>query len=326
MSSEAAKVGVIGGGPWGIALASAAVRAKSDTLLFSRRAQERDVAGVKTTQSLSDIAKHARLIVLATPTGVVAEVAKELGGHIDGSHYLVHGVRGLVDAASMPHLGADELETVSDVLREMTPSRRVGALGGPVLVSDLAAAKPSVMVCGSRFPEVSDAFADAFGSPTLRVYKTQDLRGLEWGSALVGVLAIAVGYAQGLGMHSGLLAAFITRSVNEASRVAAAAGGDERTLLGLAGYGDLLASTSQTERPEVMLGRMLATGKSRAQALDAVGMRVEAVSLVPKVVAFADKNRVRTPIFHSISSAILEGKSPEHVLEDLMTRPVEERA
>jgi glycerol-3-phosphate dehydrogenase (NAD(P)+) len=212
------------------------------------------------------------------------------------------------------------------VVREMTPCRRVGALGGPVLASDLAAGKPSVMVCGARFPEVTDAFADAFASSTLRVYKTQDLRGLEWGAALVGVLAIAVGYAQGLGMNSGLLAAFITRSVNEASRVAAAAGGDERTLLGLAGYGDLLASTSQTERPEVVLGRMLATGKSRAQALETVGMRVEAVSLVPKIVAFADKNRVRTPIFHSISSAILEGKSADHVLEDLMTRPVEERA
>jgi glycerol-3-phosphate dehydrogenase (NAD(P)+) len=318
MSKAGAKVSVVGGGPWGVALASAAARAKSDTLLFSRRAHERDVAGAKTTQSLAEIAKHARLIILATPSAVVGDVAKELGAHIDGSHYIVHGVRGLA--------GDDGTETVSDVVRAMTPARRVGALGGPVLASDLAAGSPSVIVCGARFPEVTDVFADAFGSPTLRIYKTNDLRGLEWASALVGVLAIAVGYAQGLGMGSGLLAAFTTRSIAEASRVAAAAGGEERTLLGLAGYGDLLASTNQTERPEVVLGRLLATGKSRAQALEQVGMRVEAVSLVPKIVAFAEKNRVRTPIFHSISSGILEGKKAEHLLEDLMTRPVEERA
>jgi glycerol-3-phosphate dehydrogenase (NAD(P)+) len=273
---------------------------------------------VRTTQKLSDLPKHARLLVLATPSAVVTDIATELGPHVDGSHYLVHGIRGLA--------GADGTETVSDVLRGMTAVRRVGALGGPVLASDLAAGRPSVIVCGSRFPEVTDVFIDGFGSSVLRIYKTADLRGLEWASALVGVLAIAVGYAQGLGMNSGLLAAFITRSIGEASRLAAAAGGDERTLLGLAGYGDLLASTNQSERPEVAFGRMLAGGKSREESLAAVGMRVEAVELVPKLIAFADKHKVRTPIFHAMGGAILEGKAAEHLLDDLMTRPVEERA
>jgi glycerol-3-phosphate dehydrogenase (NAD(P)+) len=313
-----ASVGIIGGGPWGLALAAAAARAGSSTLLFTRRAQDSTAEGVRTTAELSDLPKHARLLVIATPSAVIEEIAKDLGKHTDGSHYIVHGIRGLA--------GEDGTETVSDILRRTTPVRRTGALGGPVLASDLAAGRPSVIVCGSRFPEVNDAFIDGFGSNVLRIYKTNDLRGLEWASALVGVLAIAVGYAQGLGMNSGLLAAFITRSVGEAARLASAAGGDERTLLGLAGYGDLLASTNQTERPEVVFGRLLASGKSRADALSAVGMRVEAVELVPKLVAFADKHKVRAPIFHSMSSAILEGKPAEHLLDDLMTRPVEERA
>ena len=313
-----ANVGIIGGGPWGIALAAAAARAGSNTLLFTRRAQDNAPEGIKLTAHLADLPKHARLIVMATPSAVVTDVAKELGDHMDGSHYVVHGIRGFS--------GPDGTETVSDIIRTTTPARRVGALGGPVLASDLAAGKPSVIVCGSRFPEVNDVFVDAFGSSALRIYKTNDLRGLEWASALVGVLAIAVGYAQGLGMNAGILAAFITRGVGEASRLAAAAGGEERTLLGLAGYGDLLASTSQNERPEVVFGRMLASGKSRTDSLQSLGMRVEAVELVPRIVAFADKNKVRTPIFHAMASAVLEGKAAEHLLNDLMTRPVEERA
>ena len=106
----------------------------------------------------------------------------------------------------------------------------------------------------------------------LRLYATPDLLGLEWASALVGCLAIGVGYARGVGLGPGLLAAVITRAVEEGARMAAAAGGDDRTLLGLAGYGDLLASIAQTERPEVLVGR----GAREGQAARASARRREA--------------------------------------------------
>ena len=80
-------------------------------------------------------------------------------------------------------------------------------------------------------------------------------------SALVGCLTIAVGYAQAMQTSPGLIAALISRSIGEASRIAAAAGGEEKTLLGLAGYGDLLASITQSERPEVIVGTALAVGR-----------------------------------------------------------------
>src|SRR6516225_1202565 len=94
-----ANVGIIGGGPWGLALAAAAARAGSNTLLFTRRTQDKAPSelgdGVKTTQTLTDLPKHARLLVLATPSAVIEDIAKELGRHLDGSHYVVHGIRGL---------------------------------------------------------------------------------------------------------------------------------------------------------------------------------------------------------------------------------------
>jgi glycerol-3-phosphate dehydrogenase (NAD(P)+) len=237
---------------------------------------------------------------------------------------MVHGIRGLGHGRHPQD--ADELEPLSDVLRRETPARRMGALGGPVLAEDLFANKPSVLVCGSTYPEVNDAVTAAFGSPTLRVYATSDLRGVEWASALVGCLAIAVGYAKASGLNAGLVAALISRGVEEAARIAHAAGGEERTLLGLAGYGDLLASIAQDERPEVVVGRELARGRSAEQAMVSAKLRVEAVHLIPRISRWCHAHSVAAPIFDAIANGVLRSSSPEQIVHELMTTPLQRLA
>jgi glycerol-3-phosphate dehydrogenase (NAD(P)+) len=260
--------------------------------------------------------------VLAVPSSVSRVVVRELGDHVQGGHYVVHGVRGLVHGGADP----EDLRTISEVIREETSVRRTGALGGPALAQDILAGRPSVVVVGSRYPEVSEAATAALGSPTLRVYPTNDLRGLEWASALVGCLTIAVGYAQAMQTSPGLVAALISRSVGEASRIAAAAGGEEKTLLGLAGYGDLLASIAQAERPEVIVGQALAKGLSPAEAAKAAELRVEALDLIPRIARWTDAAGVRAPIFHALADGVAFGKKADAILHELMTLPIEHRA
>lgn len=319
------RVAIIGGGAWGLALAAAAARAESDVVLLSRRELNGAVPrGVRVVREMKEAAEHARLMVLAVPSSVARAVARELGDHLDGAHYVVHGVRGLVhgDDRSDP----EDLCTISEVIREETPVRRTGALGGPALAQDILAGKPSVIVVGSRYPEVSEATTTALSSPTLRIYPTHDLRGVEWASALVGCLTIAIGYAQAMNTSAGLVAALISRAVGEASRIAAAAGGEEKTLLGLAGYGDLLASIAQTERPEVLVGQALAKGLSPAEAAKAAELRVEALELIPYVTRWTEAAGVRAPIFRALAAGVVEGKKADAILHELMTLPVEHRA
>jgi glycerol-3-phosphate dehydrogenase (NAD(P)+) len=318
-------VGVIGGGAWGVALAAAAARTGGTTLLLSRRTGGAGLPpGVEAARDNADLAERARLILLAVPSGVARSVARAIGPHLDGRHFIVHGVRGLVrvgddvDAPPPPNPVADDLETVSDIVRDETPARRIGALGGPALASDLLAGRPSVMVCGSRYPEVTLALRQAFVGPLLRLYATEDLLGLEWASALVGCLAIGVGYARGVGLGPGLLAAFITRAVEEAGRLTAAAGGDARTLLGLAGYGDLLATIAQPERPEVLVGEALAQGKSLEQALAEAEQRVEAVELTGQLVAWAEARDVKAPVFATLARSVLTGRTSDALVRELM--------
>jgi len=304
-------VAIIGAGPWGRALASAAERAGTESWAFSRQAEHLP-EGVKRLDSIEEAGRRARLIVVAVPSGVASEIARALGDGLDGSHLVVHAVRGCA---------GDGMGTISDVIRQETPVRRVGALGGPVLAADLAAGRPAVMVSGSHYPEVNAAIEAAFGSQGLRLYPTDDLRGLEWASALVGCLAIGVGYATELRMSAGLVAAVICRGVEEASRIAAEAGGQERTLFGLAGYGDLLACVAQQERPEVLLGIALARGLPLQEAVAAAKMRVEAVELIPRIVKWTQARGVRAPIMTALSRGVLGKQSPEDLVNELMTAP-----
>jgi glycerol-3-phosphate dehydrogenase (NAD(P)+) len=269
---------------------------------------------VQQADGYKHVGEAARLIILAVPSQIIDEVALALGDFLDGRHMVVHGIRGLAKDAMVP---------ISDVIRKQTPARRIGAIGGPLVVADLAAARPSVMVVGSAYPEVRRAVADAFISPTLRLYETDDLPGLEWASALVGCLMIGAGYGKASGVGAGLVAAFISRGIAEAARIAAAAGGDERTLLGLAGYGDLLAAVEQPERPEMILGSALGRGSTIEEAKAPAKLRIEALDLVPRVVAWADAHKVKSPIFHALAEGILSARPVETVVHELMTSPIE---
>jgi glycerol-3-phosphate dehydrogenase (NAD(P)+) len=128
-------VGIVGGGSWGLALARAALRAESKVLLYSRR-DATGSDGLERTTTLSEIARRAELVLLAVPSTVACDVARSLGDSLHGGHLIVHGIRGLI---------GQELSTVSDVVRQETPVKRVGAIGGPVLERELSAGLPSVM-------------------------------------------------------------------------------------------------------------------------------------------------------------------------------------
>jgi glycerol-3-phosphate dehydrogenase (NAD(P)+) len=313
MAGAGRAVAVIGAGSWGLALAAAAARSGTKTRVHSRRTDVALPPGVERAEQYLHVEPDARLVILAVPSPVVRDVARRLGDHLDGRHLVLHGIRGLT---------GPDLETIGDVIRDETPARRIGALGGPALSEDLLADRPSVLVCGSNFPEVTAAATAVLGSRTVRLYTTRDLRGVEWASALVGCRALAVGYGQGAGMSVGITAAFISRAMNEASRLAQAVGAEERTMMGLAGYGDLLAAIGQGDRPEVRLGRAVARGAKLDDALASLGERVEVVELAPRVAAWADKHKVPAPIFHAVVHALEGGHSAASLVETLMTGPL----
>jgi glycerol-3-phosphate dehydrogenase (NAD(P)+) len=307
-------VAVVGGGPWGIALATAASRAGSKVVVTTRRPVAPSSSGVLVTDDLSAVAS-AELILLLVPSNVARGVAVSLLPHLRHDHIIVHSSRGLVGPA---------LRTISEVFCEETPVTKLGVVGGPALASEILADEPSVVVCGATDDDVASAFVRAFKTPRLRVYTTNDLSGVEWASALVGCMTIVVGYAQRIGLRAGTIAALITRCMREAAEVVVSGGGKARTTFGLAGIGDLLASSSQPDRPEILLGAALARGVPIAEAVRVVKQRVEAVALLPRLVPWARLRKLRVPILSAIQSDIFAGRPAERIIEDLMTLPVQD--
>ncbi|MFW6067802.1 MAG: NAD(P)-binding domain-containing protein [Myxococcota bacterium] len=311
MSMEDLPVGVLGGGGFGRGLARATARNGREVVLWSR-SHDASNGAIRTTRELADLAR-CEVIFVAVPSIYVAEVAGQLGEHLDGSHLLVHVSRGLV---------GEDLQTVSQVLRHETPCRRVGALAGPLVASALAEGQPGGGVVGTRFPEVAEAVRNAIAGPALRIYETRDVTGVEVASAIVGLLCLAVGYTQAGGMGPGTLAVVVTRGIAEAARVGQALGAQQTTFGGLAGFGDLIAAVAGDDRPETRLGRAMAEGASRESAAHQVGAHIEGVSIARRVANYAASVGLEVPIAETIAD-VLDGRiGSEGATQRLMARRV----
>lgn len=307
--SESTPIGVIGGGGFGIGLARAIARNGRVARLWSRRAGEA-LERVEPTRELAHLAP-CELIFVAVPSMHVSRLAEELGRHLDGRHLLVHVSRGLV---------GEQLATVSRVLRELTPARRVGCLAGPISARSIAEGVPGGGIVGTGFPEVADAVREAIAAPTLRLYQTDDVVGVEVSAALVGLLAMAIGYAQEMGINPAALAIMATRGMVEASRVGVSLGGEDRTFAGVAGYGDLIAAIAGDARPELELGRALGRGLTLREAGERAGAYIEGVTIARRVQQHAMRRGLEVPITEALADAIDGRLSPSGVIERLMTR------
>lgn len=303
-----AKIGVVGGGGFGRALATAAVDNGLEVILWTRK-PDLDQPGVTRTAALEALAE-ADLIFLAVPSAVIREHAQTLGQHLDGRHRLVHVSRGLP---------GPDLTTLSELLRRVTPCRRVGALAGPLVADELAERAENSAILGTRFPEIVDAVRSAIGGPRLRVESTSDIVGVEIASALVGVLSVAVGAAAGLGVGPGGQAYLASLGMSEGARLVHSAGGDPRTLFGLAGFADLLAAVAGDLRPEWRFGYELAQNKNRAEAASATGAHLESISMARRLHDHAIRRQLHAPVCGAMASLFEGGLNPRDAIHPLLS-------
>jgi glycerol-3-phosphate dehydrogenase len=164
---------------------------------------------------------QADLILLASPAATVRNLLRAASPYLSGNQALVHTIGSLAPAGES---GSELL--ISYVVREETPLRRIGALAGPALAPDLEEFSPAALVCGSRYDDVGQAIVDVLASPSLRVYTTQDLTGVEVARAGAAVIAMAAGVASSLDLGAPARAILITRGAAEMARLGVALGGD----------------------------------------------------------------------------------------------------
>jgi glycerol-3-phosphate dehydrogenase (NAD(P)+) len=201
----------------------------------------------------------------------------------------------------------------------------LAALSGPTFAAEVARALPAAAVVASPDPEVSRFLQGLLSSPTLRLYRSSDVVGVEIAGAAKNVIAIAAGIVDGLKLGHNTRAATLTRALAEIRRLGTQLGGHAETFSGLAGVGDLLLTATGDLSRNRRVGLALATGKSLPEAIAALGGEVaEGVATAPALLELAAAAGVEMPISEMVRGILAGETSPADAVRRLMTRSLKE--
>jgi glycerol-3-phosphate dehydrogenase (NAD(P)+) len=212
------------------------------------------------------------------------------------------------------------LRRMSELIAETQPGIPVAVLSGPTFAREIAAGLPAAAVIASSDASFAAQVQQAFSGPSLRLYTNDDVCGVELGGALKNVIAIAGGVVQGLGLGHNALAALITRGLAEITRLAVAAGGDPRTLAGLAGLGDLVLTCTGELSRNRRVGAELARGRTLADILGSTQMVAEGVETTASALDLARRLQVELPITQQMDDMLHGRRSPAEAIRELMDR------
>lgn len=320
------RIGIVGAGAWGTALAQVSVRDDAPVLLWAREAEvvasinERHENGlflpgvalspqVRATVDPGDLAPCEALLVVA-PAQHLRSVLTALPGQATP---LILCAKGIEAGSGL---------LMSEVARSVRPSAPVAVLSGPTFAHEVAAGLPTAITLACEDRELGGRLAERIARPGFRPYLSDDVIGAEIGGAVKNVLAIACGVAEGAGLGQNARAALISRGFAEMSRFGIARGARAETLAGLSGLGDLVLTCSSTSSRNFSLGVGLGQGKA-ASALMANRLTVaEGAFTAPVLREVARGAGVEMPLVEAVC-ALLEGAADvRRTVETLLARPL----
>ena len=323
------RVGVLGGGAWGTALAQVCARAGLAPTLWAREAEA--VAAINASHENPLFLPGVALDPAVCATGEVADLAGSEfvlaaapAQHLRGvlQHFAQHAATDLPIVLCAKGVEQDSLKLMAEVLAETIPSAQPAVLSGPSFAAEVARGLPTAITLACPDPELGRALAEAIATPTFRPYLSADMIGAEAGGAIKNVLAIACGIVEGRGLGRSAHAALVTRGFAELTRLAVALGGKAETVAGLCGLGDLVLTCSSAQSRNMSVGLALGRGESLETALAGKISVAEGVASAPAVRQLARKLGVETPISDAVA-AILAGEiGVDAAIAGLLARPL----
>lgn len=321
------KIGVIGSGTWGTALAVlltgnshevelwSAVPAEVEALTATRRHPNLGDTPIpekiRVTGDLEQAMKDKELLVLSVPSVYVRETAHRMAPFLKEGQVITNVAKGIEDTT---------LKNLSEIIEEELPAARVTVLSGPSHAEEVSRGLPTTCVAGAHRRQDAELVQNLFMSPVFRVYTSPDMLGIELGGALKNVIALAAGIADGLGCGDNTKAALITRGIAEITRLGTAMGGSPETFSGLTGIGDLIVTCASMHSRNRRAGILIGKGYTMDEAMKEVKMVVEGVYSARAARALSKKYQVSMPIVEQVNEVLFDGKPAKDALYDLMLR------
>lgn len=322
------KIGVIGGGSWGTAIAILLLNKGYDVNLYLRDEKQlekiRDsgenakyLPGIPIPEEImitTDLEKslyEREVVVTSVPSQVVRNVLSSAEKYINKEQIIVNVAKGIENHS---------LLRISQIVEEILPNNKFAALSGPSHAEEVARNVPTAVVAASKEKNLAEYIQDVFMTPYFRVYTNPDVIGVELGGSLKNVIALGAGISDGLGYGDNTKAALMTRGIIEISRLGGKMGANRGTFSGLAGIGDLIVTCTSMHSRNRRAGILIGQGVKIEDAVKRVGMIVEGIKTTESAYELSLKYNVPMPITKEIYEVLYRGSDVKNSVYNLMLR------
>lgn len=319
-------IAIIGSGSWGVALAVHLASVGNNVKIWSFMEEERDLInnekkckflpGVELPENImcstdfEEVIKNSKMILHVTPSKFTRSTFRQYKEYVGNKPVII----------CSKGFEKETLETLDEVILEEMPTAKVGALSGPSHAEEVSIAVPTALVIASKHQNILKMVQDAFMSEKMRIYTSNDVKGVELGGALKNIIAFCSGAAAGIGLGDNSFAALITRGLKEIVRLGVELGGKEETFYGLSGLGDLIVTCLSEHSRNRKAGYLIGQGKSLEETKKEVGMVIESVDNIEVAYELGKLHNIEMPIVETVYKVLYENLDPQEAVKNLMTR------
>ena len=319
-------IAIIGSGSWGVALAVHLAKLGNNVKIWSFLEEERDIINnekkckflpglelpenIYCSTSFEEVIKDTEFIIHVTPSKFTRNTFKQYKQYVKNKPIIICG----------KGFEKETLETLDEVILEEMPEAKIGVLSGPSHAEEVSVAIPTALVIASKHQNILKLIQDTFMSEKMRIYTSNDVKGVELGGALKNIIAFCAGVAAGIGLGDNSFAALITRGLKEISRLGIELGGKEETFYGLSGLGDLIVTCLSEHSRNRKAGFLIGQGMSLEDTKKEVGMVIESIDNIEVAYELGKLHNIEMPIVETVYKVLYEQLNPEEAVKNLMTR------
>lgn len=319
-------IAIIGSGSWGVALAIHLAKLGNNIKIWSFMEEERDLINnehkckflpnitlpknITCSTDYKEVIDKSSFILHVTPSKFTRSTFKQYKEYVQNKPIII----------CSKGFEKDSLKTLDEVILEEMPNAKIGVLSGPSHAEEVCISIPTVLVCASKHQDILKEIQDTFMCDHMRIYTSNDVKGVELGGALKNIIAFCAGVAAGIGLGDNTFAALITRGLSELARLGIELGGERETFYGLSGLGDLIVTCLSEHSRNRKAGKLIGQGKSLEETKQEVGMAIESIDNIDVAYELGKIHNIPMPIVETVYKVIYKNLDPKKAVLELMNR------
>jgi len=319
-------IAIIGSGSWGVALAIHMAKLGHDIKIWSFSKEETDQINnerkckflpevtlpnnIKCTQSFEECVKDSEYIFHVTPSKVVRNTVKQYKDFLTNQPVIM----------CSKGFETETLNTLAEILEEELPNNPIAVFSGPSHAEEVSKAVPTAMVLASKNNKLLSELQGLLMNENMRIYLSNDVKGVELGGALKNIIAFCAGILVGMELGDNSFAALLTRGLTEIARLGTALGGKTDTFYGLSGLGDLVVTCSSKFSRNRKAGMLIGEGKTIEETRQEVGMTIESIDNIDVAYKLGKMYGIDMPIVNVVYDVLYNNLQPREGVKKLMMR------